>query len=254
MHPQDGNAWAVLSNLTSTPARAVAVTTALRARWGPYGAPAPEAGSEPATVSPFVGYFELLAHYTTGEYGGSNNNGTVGGAAAAHELLRTQWGRFMLDDPRMTRSTFIEGYSADGSLHYAPYTNDARVSHAHGWSTGPTSALTFWTAGLRATGSLKGAAAGGWVVAPRLGGLGRVAAGYEAALGRFAVEVEGGKGKDGEEEMVTALWFSTPRGTVGEVSLPGVEGVLRSDEGEEVALVDGEAAGVPGGDWTLVAA
>jgi hypothetical protein len=32
----------------------------------------------------------------------------------------------MLDDPRMTNSTFIEGYSSDGSLHYAPYKNDPR--------------------------------------------------------------------------------------------------------------------------------
>lgn len=40
--------------------------------------------------------------------------------------MRLQWGDFMLDDPRMTNSTFIEGYSADGSLHYAPYPDDAR--------------------------------------------------------------------------------------------------------------------------------
>lgn len=186
-------------------------------------------------MSPFVGYFELLAHHTAG----------AGNATAAHELLRTQWG-FMLDDTRMTNSTFIEGYTADGSLHYAPYTNDARVSHAHGWSTGPTSVLTFWTAGLRVTGA--GGAA--WVVAPRLGGLGRVAAGYEAVLGAFAVEAEGKK----DTGVVTALTFSTPKGTVGDVSLPGVEGTLRNDEGEEVALVDGEATGVAGGDWTLTTA
>ena len=55
----------------------------------------------------------------------------------------------MLDDPRMTNSTFIEGYSTNGDLHYAPYTNDPRVSHAHGWSTGPTSALTFSVAGVQ---------------------------------------------------------------------------------------------------------
>ena len=47
----------------------------------------------------------------------------------------------MLDDPRMTNSTFVEGYSATGELHYA-YTNDPRISHAHGWATGPTSSLT----------------------------------------------------------------------------------------------------------------
>ena len=29
-----------------------------------------------------------------------------------------------------------------GELHYAPYSNDPRISHAHGWATGPTSSLT----------------------------------------------------------------------------------------------------------------
>jgi hypothetical protein len=30
----------------------------------------------------------------------------------------------MLDDLRMTNSTFIEGYTTNGSLHYAPYINE----------------------------------------------------------------------------------------------------------------------------------
>lgn len=165
----------------------------------------------------------------------------------------------MLDDPRATNSTFVEGYSADGSLAYAPYADGARVSHAHGWSTGPTSVLTFHTAGLRLSGGWgRGAGAGegagwgaggrSWVVAPRLGGLGAASAGFEAPRGRFAVEARG----DPASEVVTALRFSTPEGTAGEVSLPGVEGVLRSDAGEVVVLVGGQASGVPGGSWTLV--
>ncbi|KAF3769316.1 family 78 glycoside hydrolase [Cryphonectria parasitica EP155] len=233
LSPQDGNAWAVHANLTQSAAQSKAVAAALRARWGTYGAPAPEAGGTPATVSPFIGYFELLAHHAAGN------------ASAALELTRLQWG-FMLDDPRMTNSTFIEGYASDGSLHYAAYTNDARVSHAHGWSTGPTSVLTMYTAGLRL------AAAGGteWVVAPRLGGLVSVEAGYVAPVGRLEVQVEA----DAGTEVVTALWLSTPEGTVGSVSLPGVTGRLEDVEGNTVALVDGEASGVPGGNWTLVPA
>lgn len=233
LHPQDGNAWAVLSNLTLTPAQSTAITSALRARWGPYGAPAPEAGGAgPGTISPFVGYFELLAHFAAGD------------AASAHDLARLQWG-FMLDDPRMTNSTFIEGYAADGSLNYAPYSNDARVSHAHGWSTGPTSALTMYTAGLR----IAGAGGRAWVVAPRLGGLGAVEAGYVAPLGAFSVSVQG----DRASGVITALTFTTPEGTVGEVSLgSGVEGSLHSEGGEVVELVGGEASGVSGGSWTLV--
>lgn len=232
LHPQDGNSWAIFSNLTTSAQQNTAITTALRARWGPYGAPAPEVGSTPATVSPFVGYFEASAHYL------ANN------ATAAHELLRTQWG-FMLDDPRMTNSTFIEGYAADGSLAYAPYTNDARVSHAHGWSTGPTSLLMFRTAGL----SIASAGGRTWTVAPSLGGLTSVEAGYVAPAGAFAVKVQAETGT----ERVSALSFSTPLGTSGTVSLPGVVGSLRDDAGLEVVLVGGEAAGVPGGNWTLVA-
>lgn len=56
--------------------------------------------------------------------------------------MRIMWGTFMLDDPRMTNSTFIEGYSSDGTLHYPPYPDDSYISYAHGWATGPTQALT----------------------------------------------------------------------------------------------------------------
>ncbi|PSR77048.1 Six-hairpin glycosidase-like protein [Coniella lustricola] len=232
LSPQDGNVWAVFSNITLSAAQNTAITAALRSRWGTYGAPAPEAGTSPATISPFIGYFELLAHYIAGN------------ATAALELLRTEWG-FMLDDPRMTNSTFIEGYGADGSLHYAPYTNDARVSHAHGWSTGPTSVLTFYTAGLRMT------AAGGkeWLVAPQLGGLQTVEAGYMAPSGLFSVQASA---EDAESGVVSALSFTTPQDTVGAVSLPGTRGSLRSEEGVMVELVDGDAVGLAGGNWTLV--
>lgn len=60
----------------------------------------------------------------------------------ALDLMHSMWGDFLLDDPRMTNSTFIEGYSADGTLHYPPYDQDSRISYAHAWSTGPTSVLT----------------------------------------------------------------------------------------------------------------
>ena len=126
LRPQDGNAWAIRSNLTLSSAQSQAVSQALSDRWGPYGAPAPEAG---ATVSPFISGFELEAHYE------------AGAPDKALELVRFMWADFMLDDPRMTKSTFIEGYSTNGELHYAPYTNDPRVSHAHGWATGSTSTL-----------------------------------------------------------------------------------------------------------------
>ncbi|KAF2090387.1 glycoside hydrolase family 78 protein [Saccharata proteae CBS 121410] len=193
LHPQDGNTWAVVSNITLNSTQSTAISNSLSSRWGAYGAPAPEAGS---TVSPFIGGFELQAHIAAGN------------VSAAIELMRLQWG-FMLDDPRMTNSSFIEGYSTDGSLHYAPYTDDARVSHAHGWATGPTGTLSFLVAGIQ----LQSAGGKEWLIKPAMGDLMHVEAGFMTPLGSFSVNVT--KEEDGSFEMM----FETPEGTMGEVSV-----------------------------------
>lgn len=232
LSPQDGNAWAVKSNLTLDTAQSVVVSNALQARWGQYGAPAPEAGS-PLTISPFIGSFELEAHFLASR------------PQTALSLMRLQWGDFMLDDPRMTNSTFIEGYSASGSLHYAPYNNHPRVSHAHGWGTGPTSLMSFYVAGIHLL-SANGAT---WSIAPMIGDLTYVHAGFQTALGTFENEVT----TDGVNGTITEMTFLTPTGTTGSVSLPGINGTLtRNSDGESVPLVNGEAIGLAGGNWTLV--
>ncbi|KAK5087441.1 hypothetical protein LTR24_006710 [Lithohypha guttulata] len=194
LHPQDGNAFAIISNLTLNAERAVNISQALQSRWGQYGAPAPEAGE---TVSPFVSGFELQARYIAGR------------PEAAVNLTRLLWGDFMLDDPRMTNSTFIEGYSTNGDLHYAPYSNDPRISHAHGWATGPTSTLTFFGAGLQVT----SAAGKTWLIEPQLGGLQNIEAGYQTNVGSFSSQV---MALDRGGLNVT---FSTPQGTSGNVRL-----------------------------------
>ncbi|EIN13196.1 Six-hairpin glycosidase [Punctularia strigosozonata HHB-11173 SS5] len=114
LHPQDGNAWAVVANLTLSATQSRSISSNLAARWTPYGAPAPEAAD---AISPFISGFELQAHVLAGN------------VSAALDLMRLQWG-FMLDDPRMTNSTFIEGYSTTGALLYAPYRLDAHISRA----------------------------------------------------------------------------------------------------------------------------
>lgn len=116
LHPQDGNCWAVISGVANR-SQAVQISNALAARWGPYGAPAPEAGT---TVSPFISGFELQAHFLAGQ------------PQYAISLMKFMWADFMLDDPRMTNSTFNEGYDVSGALHYPAYADDARISHAHG--------------------------------------------------------------------------------------------------------------------------
>ncbi|KAJ5617298.1 hypothetical protein N7537_002412 [Penicillium hordei] len=229
LYPQDGNVWAVKSNLTQSLSQIRQISKSLRNRWGKYGAPAPEAGR---TVSPFISGFELQAHFIAG-----NPN-------SALDLLRLEWG-FMMDDPRMTNSTFIEGYSTDGSLHYEPYTNDPRVSHAHGWSTGPTSVLTNYAAGLKLT----SAAGATWSIAPQPGNLTSVDAGFTTKLGAFAVTFEMRNG------TYKRLRFSTPVGTTGRVVLAGANGSLVSVNGTRVVLgADGVVSGLAGGNWTLALA
>jgi hypothetical protein len=201
LRPQDGNSWAIVAGITEAD-RAASISTSLMKRWvRPYGALAPEAGQ---TVSPFASGFEVQAHYLAGF------------PERAVDLIGFMWADFMLDDPRMTNSSFIEGYSINGDLHYAPYSNDARVSHAHGWSTGPTSALTFFGAGVQLTTAMGKT----WLIQPRLGGLKRITAGYKTLLGEFSASWTAGKA-----ESVTGE-FGPPEGTSGTLILPKSKEIL----------------------------
>ena len=227
--PQDGNSWAVVSGLADSEQMITSISAGLAARWTAFGAPAVEAAD---AVSPFISGFELQAHFLAKN------------ASAALDLMRLEWG-FMLDDPRMTNSTFIEGYSSDGVLHYAPYTNDPRISHAHGWATGPTATLTSYVGGIHILSD------GGktWRISPALGDLMDVDTGFSTDLGAFSCQVSAS-----EDGTINALKFSTPSGTTGSVSLPGVEGTLQSENGTSVPLTNGMAQNVIGGIWTLQAA
>jgi hypothetical protein len=193
--PQDGNVWAIISGLANA-TQSSAISTALAARWGPYGAPAPEAGT---TVSPFISGFELQAHFLARN------------PHLAIKLMRFMWADFMLDDARMTNSTFIEGYDVSGALHYPAYNDDARISHAHGWSSGPVVALTSFAAGLHVLGS------SAWVAHPQPAELTRVEAGFSVAGKRYAAEyaVVGGGG-------AAEYRFSTPAGTTGSLILDAI--------------------------------
>lgn len=68
-----------------------------------------------------------------------------------------------------------------GNSHYPAYAEDAGISHAHGWSTGPTSTLTFYATGLK----LVSAGGAEWRMELSLGGLENMVAGYVLTLGRF---------------------------------------------------------------------
>ncbi|MET8764716.1 trehalase family glycosidase [Lentzea sp. NPDC004782] len=127
VHPQDGNSMAVWFGLTDSPAKNVSIARTLTANWTDIGAVTPEYSG---LIGTFTGSMELTAQLMAG-------NDTD-----ALALMRREWG-YMLNSPNGTNSTFWESFFFDGSPYY-----DSYMSAAHGWATGPTSALTFFVLGL----------------------------------------------------------------------------------------------------------
>ncbi|TIA60441.1 Six-hairpin glycosidase [Aureobasidium pullulans] len=190
LHPQDGNVWSIISGVASAN-QSTDISSALAARWGPYGAPAPEAGT---TVSPFITGFELQAHFLAGQ------------PQRAIELMQFMWADFMLDDPRMTNSTYIEGYDTSGALHYPAYADDARISHAHGWSSGPVLALSTFAVGLHVLNATN------WIAHPQPGNLTNVEAGFKVDHGHYS-------GNYSVTAKGASYVLSTPPGTKGSLVL-----------------------------------
>ncbi|KAK3333368.1 Six-hairpin glycosidase-like protein [Cercophora scortea] len=200
LHPQDANSLSILFNLVdpSSP-QAQKISSLLLQNWTPLGAASPEL---PGTISPFISSFEIAAHLEAYQ------------TQRALDLIRRCWGWY-LSHPNGTQSTVVEGYLVDGTFAYRwnrGYGNDASyVSHAHGWSAGPTAALTEYVLGLRVTKP----AGGEWVFAPQMGDLEHVRGGFVTRLGRF----EGSWARDGEGYTATV---EAPGGTRGRLVLPVV--------------------------------
>ena len=169
--PQDGNSWALISRAFAFQEHAFNTSANLRKRWNKFGAPAVEF---PNVMSPFASSFEVLGHIGAGN------------TDAAVELMELMWG-YMLDGPGMTNSTTIEGYRVDGYIHYPAYWADARNSHAHGWSSGPTAALMQGILGIELTSPLGTT----WKIEPQLTKwLSYAQGGFATRLGKFEVVVE----------------------------------------------------------------
>ena len=128
LHPQDGNSLAVWFAIPDTTAKSASISTALKGRWNQFGAATPERTN---AIANFPGSMEVMAHFVADD------------DATALNFIRLQWG-YMLSSPNGTGSTFWEGYRQDGSFDYDP----PFMSLAHGWATGPTSALTNYVAGI----------------------------------------------------------------------------------------------------------
>ena len=122
----------------------------------------------------------------------------------------------------------------DSYRSYDGYAYDPTfVSHSHGWSTGPTSALTFYVLGLTVTSPLGQT----WAIAPHTSGLPSAQGGYSTSLGWFGVEWT--SGTDGFN-----ITLSTPEGTSGTLKLPitgtvTVDGVQSDQDGSQPLELSG---------------
>ncbi|KAK0200591.1 Six-hairpin glycosidase [Desarmillaria ectypa] len=197
LYPQDANSFAVLYNLTLSDNQKIAVSEGLEKNWNDLGPVSPEL---PDNISPFISGFEAT-HFEAGQ----DNR--------ALDLLRREWG-YMLYTNLSVQSTLLEGFTANGSLEYRSYRgynyDPSFTSHSHGWSAGPTSALTFYVLGLTIT-SRQGAT---WSVNPHVnGGLPGAEGGFETALGWFGV-------RWALQNNQFFMEINTPEGTNGRVKLP----------------------------------
>ena len=165
-------------------------------------------------MSPFISGLELQAHFLAGQ----PQNGI--------DLMKRMWVDFMLDDPRMTNSSFIEGYDVSGALHYPAYSDDARISHAHAWSSGPLIALTNFAAGLHVV------SPGSWLVYPQPGSLTDIDAGFQTAIGSFSSNWSSRKNGINYE-------FETP---------PSTEGSILMDIPDQASFI--EITGLGGWHWS----
>lgn len=196
LHPQDANSMAILFGVVDSD-RAAGISEKLTENWTPIGAVAPEL---PENVVSFISSFEIQSHFV------------VQNSTRALDLIRRSWGWY-LNNPNGTESTVIEGYLQNGTFGYRSsrgYGYDpSYVSHAHGWSSGPTSALTEYIVGLSVTSRLGET----WTIAPQFADLKYAQAGFVTSLGKFQASWT-------KKSHGYSLSFSVPEGTTGDVVLP----------------------------------
>ena len=193
LYPQDANSQALAFGVVEPASpEALAVSTALARNWTPIGPACPEL---PGNVSPFISSIELQAHFAANR------------PDRALKLMHALWGWY-LSHPNGTGSTVIEGYLVDGTWGYrgtAGYGNDASyVSHAHGWGSGPVTALSNYLVGLRVT------SPGGqeWVLRPSFGTVAEAEAGFTTPIGKFSARYK-------VRGAMAAVEWITPLGTKG---------------------------------------
>lgn len=206
LFPQDANSMALAFEiLNSSDPRAERVSTYLTTNWTPLGPLNPEVSANVSTISPFITSIELEGHFKAGH------------PERSLELIRNAWGWY-LNNSNGTQSTVPEGYLVNGTWGYRGdrgYRFDpSYVSHAHGWSSGPTSTLTEYLVGLRVV-EPKGRK---WELKPAtFEEVDMAEAGFTTDLGKFSAKFQI------NHDTVSVEW-NTPNGTEGFVQLPGQQG------------------------------
>jgi hypothetical protein len=190
LYPQDGNSLAVWYGLTDSAAKNSTITRTLASHWNNFGALTPEKNNGGA-IGTFPGSMEVQAHFTAGD------------DVNALTLIRREWG-YMLNAPIGTNSTFWEGFNYDGSFDYG----GTYMSAAHGWATGPTSALTFYVLGLSPTG-----AGGQYSFVPHAGDLTHVEGDITTPQGPVTGSWDYASGTFTEH-------LTSPAGTTGQIGIP----------------------------------
>ncbi len=138
VHPQDGNAFAVLSGVATRAEGLSALAYLQRANWRDYGSTISDSAAwdDPAwgagageRVYPFMSYFELAARFR------------LGLDESAQDLIRREWGYMLVKTGPGTTWETIGPYGGGPA--------DGHQSWAHGWSTGAAPALTEYVLGIR---------------------------------------------------------------------------------------------------------
>jgi hypothetical protein len=131
---QDANSLAIVFGIAPRD-DVPGIVTALRSLWGVHGSqPYSASAALSPLISPYITGFEVEALYQAGD------------PADAEKLLTLTWDQMINPHNPSYTGTFWENYLPDGTLQ------NGSVSAAHGWSSGPTPALTSYVLGVQPAG------------------------------------------------------------------------------------------------------
>ena len=196
---QDANTYAILYGVAD-PAKVQGIlatmATSLDTPHGDLDVSSPAPSGYHQLIGPFMGSYELWARFANGD-----TTGALG-------LLDREWGQMTTVDPG---GVLWEVMGTDGTLH-TPGINgqgNGSTSLAHGWSTGPTSALSHYVLGIAP--ASPGYAT--WQVAPQPGNLAWAQGQAPTPHGPITV-------KWGQRAGTFDLSVTAPRGTSGTITIP----------------------------------